>query len=78
MLQKLYEKYHDKGFVILGFPCNQFGEQEPGDSEQIASFCSLTYNVTFQIMEKIDVNGDDAHPVCCSVPTKLTCSFMSG
>eukprot|EP00201_Polytomella_parva_P016395 CAMPEP_0175058256 /NCGR_PEP_ID=MMETSP0052_2-20121109/11746_1 /TAXON_ID=51329 ORGANISM="Polytomella parva, Strain SAG 63-3" /NCGR_SAMPLE_ID=MMETSP0052_2 /ASSEMBLY_ACC=CAM_ASM_000194 /LENGTH=164 /DNA_ID=CAMNT_0016323615 /DNA_START=134 /DNA_END=628 /DNA_ORIENTATION=+ len=62
-LQKLYDTYKDKGFVILGFPCNQFGNQEPGNLEEISTFCSRTYNVTFPIMEKIEVNGDGAHQV---------------
>jgi len=62
-LEALYEKYKDMGFVILGFPCNQFGKQEPGTAEEIGSFCSLNYGVTFPMFEKIDVNGDDAHPL---------------
>lgn len=62
-LQELYEKYKDKGLVILGFPCNQFGSQEPGDSDDIKEFCSVNYGVTFPMFEKIDVNGDDAHPL---------------
>jgi glutathione peroxidase len=56
-LQKLYESYHDRGLEVLGFPCNQFGAQEPGTSEQIADFCSTTYGVTFPMFEKIEVNG---------------------
>jgi glutathione peroxidase len=62
-LEKLYKKYKDKGLVILGFPCNQFGSQEPGSSEEIKSFCSLTYGVSFDMFEKIDVNGENAHPL---------------
>jgi glutathione peroxidase len=62
-LQKLYENYYSKGFEILGFPCNQFMEQEPGGSEDIKSFCSLNYGVTFPIFEKIEVNGRFAHPL---------------
>ena len=62
-LQAMYEKYKDKGFVILGFPCNQFGGQEPGTSEQILEFCTSKFNVSFPMFEKIDVNGDAAAPV---------------
>jgi len=62
-LQALYEKYSDKGFFVLGFPCNQFKEQEPGNAEEIKSFCSLNYNVTFPMFSKIDVNGDSTHPL---------------
>jgi len=62
-LEALYKKYRDKGVVVLGFPCNQFGAQEPGDENEIKSFCSLTYNVTFPMFAKIDVNGDHTHPL---------------
>ncbi|KAM7204155.1 putative glutathione peroxidase [Rhypophila sp. PSN 637] len=66
-LEKLYksirEKHGDDSFVILGFPCNQFGSQEPGTDEDIQSFCQVNYGVTFPIMKKIDVNGDGAHPL---------------
>ncbi|MFC2135509.1 glutathione peroxidase [Bacteroidota bacterium] len=62
-LQKLYEKYSDKGFTILGFPCNQFKDQEPGNAEEIKNFCSLNYNVTFPMFAKIDVNGESADPL---------------
>ncbi|HXA38529.1 MAG TPA: glutathione peroxidase [Phenylobacterium sp.] len=62
-LEALYRKYRDRGFVVLGFPSNQFGSQEPGNAEEIASFCSLTYDVDFPMMGKIDVNGPDAHPL---------------
>lgn len=62
-LQALYSKYKDRGLEILGFPCNQFGSQEPGTNEEIKSFCSLNYGVNFQIFDKIDVNGDNAHPI---------------
>ena len=62
-LEALYRAYKDKGLVILGFPCNQFGAQEPGDAEEIASFCSLTYDVTFPMLAKIDVNGPSTHPL---------------
>jgi len=62
-LEALQRRYRDKGFTVLGFPCNQFGAQEPGDAEEIASFCKLTYDVDFPIYAKIDVNGDDAAPI---------------
>jgi len=62
-LEALYRKYKDRGFAVLGFPCNQFGAQEPGDPSEIANFCSLTYDVSFPMMAKIDVNGPSAHPL---------------
>lgn len=62
-LEALYQKYKSKGLVILGFPCNQFANQEPGNSEEIAKFCSTKYNVTFPMFRKVDVNGDNAHPL---------------
>jgi glutathione peroxidase len=62
-LEKLYEDYADQGLVVLGFPCNQFGGQEPGDADQIGAFCQKNYGVTFPMFEKIEVNGDDAHPL---------------
>jgi glutathione peroxidase len=62
-LEKLQEEYSARGFDVLGFPCNQFGAQEPGSPEEIAEFCSTTYGVTFPMSEKIDVNGDDKHPL---------------
>lgn len=62
-LQRLYEKYHELGLQILGFPCNQFGQQEPGNNEQAASFCQLNYGVKFPIFGKVEVNGPDAHPL---------------
>lgn len=62
-LEKLYQTYKDRGFVVLGFPCNQFGEQEPGSAEDIASFCQINYGVSFPMFAKIEVNGPGAHPV---------------
>ena len=62
-LQNLYSAYQAKGLEILGFPCNQFGAQEPGSAEQIQSFCSTNYGVTFPMFEKIDVNGDSTYPL---------------
>jgi glutathione peroxidase len=62
-LEALHEQYAGRGFTVVGVPCNQFGGQEPGTSEEIADFCSATYGVTFPMTEKVDVNGDDRHPV---------------
>lgn len=62
-LEKLYESYKDKGLVVLGFPCNQFGAQEPGSDQEIQSFCKLKYGVSFPIFKKVDVNGDAADPL---------------
>lgn len=62
-LQQLYRKYRDRGLEILAFPCNQFGLQEPGTAEEIATFCDLKYNVRFPLFDKINVNGADAHPL---------------
>ena len=62
-LEALYRRFRDQGFVVLGFPCNQFAGQEPGTSEEIAQFCSLTYDVSFPMFERIDVNGAEAHPL---------------
>ena len=62
-LEALHRRYADRGFEVLGFPCNQFGAQEPGDAAEIASFCSLTYDVTFPVFAKIDVNGAGADPL---------------
>jgi glutathione peroxidase len=62
-LERLHERFADRGFSVLGFPCNQFMGQEPGTPEEIATFCSTTYGVTFPLFEKIDVNGDDRHPL---------------
>ncbi|HOT90613.1 MAG TPA: glutathione peroxidase [Anaerolineae bacterium] len=62
-LQALYEKYHDRGFEILGFPCNQFMNQDPGTNEEIQNFCRVNYGVTFPMFAKIDVNGPHAHPL---------------
>jgi glutathione peroxidase len=62
-LEAVYEKYKDKGLVILGFPCNQFGAQEPGTDAEIKQFCSSKYNVTFPLFDKIEVNGPNRHPL---------------
>ena len=62
-LESLWRTYRDRGLVVLGFPCNQFGAQEPGDATEIAQFCSTTYDVSFPLFARIDVNGEAAHPV---------------
>ena len=62
-LEALWQKYGTRGLVVLGFPCNQFGAQEPGDEAAIGEFCSLTYDVTFPMFAKVDVNGDNTHPI---------------
>jgi glutathione peroxidase len=62
-LEELYRTYADRGLVVLGFPCDQFGHQEPGDEEEIATFCERNFGVTFPLFAKIDVNGPDAHPL---------------
>ena len=62
-LEELYQKYKDDGLVVLGFPCNQFGGQEPGSAEEIRQFCSTKYNVSFPMYSKIDVNGNGRHPI---------------
>jgi glutathione peroxidase len=62
-LERLQARYADQGFSVLGFPCNQFGAQEPGSPEEIRTFCSTSYGVTFPLYEKIDVNGDGRHPI---------------
>lgn len=62
-LEAIYKEYKDQGFEVLGFPCNQFGSQEPGTEQDIKSFCSLTYNVSFPMFSKVDVNGDNTHPL---------------
>lgn len=62
-LEALYRRYGERGLVVLGFPCDQFGHQEPGDAAEIANFCALTYSVTFPMFAKIKVNGDDAEPL---------------
>lgn len=62
-LEELYEKYKDRGLEVLGFPCNQFGKQEPGGSSDIQEFCQVNYGVSFPMFEKIDVNGTNTHPL---------------
>ena len=62
-LEDLWKKYQDQGLVVIGFPCDQFAHQEPGSDAEIAEFCRLNHGVTFPLMSKIDVNGDNAHPI---------------
>ena len=62
-LENLWQKYEDKGLVVMGFPCDQFGHQEPGNEEEIKNFCSLSYDVSFPLYAKIEVNGSNAHPI---------------
>jgi len=69
-LERLQKKYEDRGFSVVGFPCNQFLGQEPGTAEEIEQFCSTTYGVTCPLMEKIDVNGDDRHPIYAELTEK--------
>lgn len=70
-LEALYQKYKDQGLVILGFPCNQFGGQEPGGAEQIAQTCQINYGVTFPMFAKVEVNGPQTHPVFQWLKSKL-------
>mgnify|MGYP002622647853 CR=1 FL=1 len=76
-LEALYQKYKDQGFVIVGFPCDQFGHQEPGSDEEIAEFCRLNHGVTFPLMSKIEVNGDGAHPIYKYLKSKTKGVFGS-
>jgi glutathione peroxidase len=62
-LERIHERYKDRGFTVIGVPSNQFGGQEPGSAEEIETFCSMTYGVTFPMLEKADVNGDERHPL---------------
>jgi glutathione peroxidase len=77
-LEKLQERFGDKGFTVLGVPCNQFGGQEPGSPEEIATFCSATYGVSFPMTEKIDVNGPDRHPLYASLTETADATGAAG
>ncbi|WP_117000625.1 glutathione peroxidase [Desertimonas flava] len=77
-LESLHEQYHDRGFNVVGFPCNQFGGQEPGTAEEIQTFCSTTYGVTFPMFEKVDVNGDDRHPIYAELTETADAEGHSG
>ena len=74
-LEKLYKKYKDKGFIILGFPCNQFGNQEPGDEKSISEGCLINYGVSFPMFAKVDVNGESAHPIFKYLKKELNGTF---
>ena len=75
-LQKLYKKYSEKGLIVLGFPCNQFGNQDPKNDAEIKSFCSLNYGVTFPLFSKIEVNGENEHPLYKFLKSKAS-GFLS-
>jgi glutathione peroxidase len=77
-LEKLHERYRDRGFSVLGVPCNQFGQQEPGSPEEIATFCSTTYGVTFPMTEKVDVNGAGRHPLYQELTAKEDAEGQAG
>jgi glutathione peroxidase len=77
-LEKLHEEYKDRGFSVLGVPCNQFGQQEPGSSDEIATFCSTTYGVTFPMTEKVEVNGDARHPLYQELTAKADAEGQAG
>ncbi|KAG0004075.1 glutathione peroxidase gpx1 [Entomortierella chlamydospora] len=76
-LEELYKKYKDQGFVVIGFPCNQFGGQEPGSNEEIESFCSINFGVTFPMMDKVNVNGDNEDPVYAYLKSQKKSLMMS-
>ena len=76
-LEKIYAKYREQGFVILGFPCNQFANQEPGDEKSISEGCLLNYGVTFPMFSKIEVNGENTHPIYKFLKSKLKYLFGS-
>lgn len=76
-LENLYKKYKDKGLVILGFPCNQFGQQEKGTAEEISEFCEINYGVSFPMFDKVEVNGTNAHPIFKYLKSKLRGIFGS-
>jgi glutathione peroxidase len=77
-LEKLYERYGAQGFAVVGIPCNQFGAQEPGTADEIKTFCSTNYNVTFPLSEKIDVNGDTRHPLYQQLTAKADGEGVDG
>jgi glutathione peroxidase len=77
-LEQLQEKYADRGFTVLGVPCNQFGGQEPGSADEIAEFCSTTYGVSFPLTEKVEVNGPGRHPLFAALTQAATTSGRTG
>jgi glutathione peroxidase len=78
VLEELHERYRERGFTVLGVPCNQFMGQEPGTAEEIAEFCSTTYGVTFPMLEKADVNGDDRHPLFAALVEQQDADGQAG
>jgi glutathione peroxidase len=77
-LERLHEQYADRGFGVLGIPCNQFGAQEPGTADEIKTFCSTSYGVTFPLAEKVEVNGDDKHPLYAQLEEKADAEGHTG
>lgn len=77
-LEALYRRFHERGFAVLGFPCNQFGSQEPGGAAEIASFCSSRYDVSFPMFAKVDVNGSNAHPLWTYLKSQKSGMLGSG
>jgi glutathione peroxidase len=77
-LQRLQDRFAERGFTVTGFPCNQFGEQEPGSAEQIGQFCSVNYGVTFPMFAKIDVNGPDRHPLYAELTRAVDADGKAG
>ena len=77
-LEAIHERYKDRGFTVLGVPCNQFGQQEPGSPEEIATFCSMTYGVTFPMTEKVEVNGEHRHPLYQQLTTTADAAGEAG
>ena len=77
-LEKLYERFGAQGFAVIGIPCNQFGAQEPGTADEIKTFCSTNYNVTFPLSEKIEVNGDGRHPLYQQLTPKADAEGHTG
>jgi glutathione peroxidase len=77
-LERLYETYHDEGLEVLGFPCNQFGQQEPGSAEEISNFCTATYGVTFPLFEKVEVNGPERTPLYSTLTEKSDQDGVAG
>jgi glutathione peroxidase len=77
-LERLQEKYGDQGFSVIGFPCNQFGGQEPGSAEEIQTFCSTTYGVSFPMFEKLDVNGENRHPLYAELTQAADADGIAG
>ena len=77
-LQRLHDRFAERGFTVAGFPCNQFGEQEPGSADEIGQFCSVNYGVTFPMFAKIDVNGPDRHPLYAELTQAVDADGKAG